>query len=128
MSKDTLRTFDDFWKLNPNGDKSDAMSVFGFYVDPISNSLFEYDIRSVNDLYDCYKEYVRFWKVKFGERDPKYISKKDDLRNIIDYIREDLFKQKFVLPTNSRDYYFFGNLTTKELQTIYDHFLKNTKL
>lgn len=110
-------TFDRIWELNPNGDKKmTQMSINGtMSIDHTFN---------LELLYKSYRQYLAFWQSKFGERDPKYVPGKDQLKTIADFVSERLYHNQYKLPRNNRDLYLYGKHKQEELQEYFDNFRK----
>lgn len=116
-----MKSVDELFALNPSGDKNELSSYLEDY------SLF-YPEENIDVIYDKYKEYQNWWMAKFGDRDPKYVGKNDQLRQIIDFLKDGMMRQDFVLPKTSRDYYYFGDMKHKEMAELYEEFKKANNL
>ena len=109
-------TFKDLWELNPSGNEKETKS----YGDSVIKTYGE----TYENLYWKYKEYFNYWNVKYGDRDPKYIKKSDELKDIMDFLQLGMRNQTFALPKTSRDYYYFGDITQKSLEEHHQLFVK----
>lgn len=111
--------FETIWELNPIGDKEAAERVFvlhatdggmGVYIDG-KPATAEY-IASV------YTAYINYWKQLYGKKDPKYISSKDRLLSLMEFLQDKEYRKSFQSFKTQRDVYLFRDLTDEEVNKI----------
>lgn len=107
-------TFDEIWNLNPVGDKEDAEGRIGQFMTMNGYSL--------QDIFSKYRQYLNWWQAKHGEKDPKFVGKKDELLPLMDFLMNGMMRQEFALPKTSRDWYFFGDSSAEYLEQAYEDF------
>jgi hypothetical protein len=103
-----MKSFEDLWSLNPNGTLEETRYN-------AENIVKTYGV-SYDDLYWKYKEYLNYWTVKYGDKDPKYLRKSDELKSISEFLQLGMRNQTFTLPKTSRDYYYFGDVPQKDYE------------
>jgi hypothetical protein len=121
-NKITQSELDKIRELNPLGDpylaKYDIENVIG-KIDTKGNPIdFDY-------IYNKYKEYIIWHGAKFVSTDEKYISKENKLRNISQFLEQQMYIQEFKTGSklDPRTNYIFGNINN--VKTKYDEIYKN---
>lgn len=101
----------EFFILNESGNPLSAWEYLMFLCSGDAGiSLDTPDGRKVSPSY-CktkYKQYVEWWNNKFGEKDPKYRKKEDDLMTIEDWFNKKGYMNSYKLAKTQRDQYIFG--------------------
>ena len=129
MASITLENFtNNFFQLNATGNPTECFS----YIADLCRNGTKPDGSQITYewLEEKYKEYFDYWNITFGSRDPKYISGKDKLMTIYDFMYNSKYKESFVIPLShfqDRDPYLFGNDDLKTLLAKVEVFTKQIK-
>jgi hypothetical protein len=117
MTKDDFKKL---WKLNPEGDYDKTSTIVNIHIN--SNGMGQGNVNgapvSFEIIYKAYKAYVEGWMRKFGKRDPKYVSNKDKLLSISDFMLEQMYRHSFEVIKTSRDIYLFKDFSDEEIEKL----------
>ena len=75
-----------------------------------------------------YEEYLRWWNMKFKNRDPRYIARNDEKFDFITFLLNNHFDKTYKIEKSERDRYIFGDYDPDELERALTFFLKKIGL
>jgi len=117
--------FEQMWALCPRGEKEAVYGGYRFFMEP-PEIIVDGELLTPEMLLERYRRYVRWWQASFGEREARYISRHDELKNIFEFIKAEMYNREFLLPKQSRDYYYFDSMDENQLRAEYERFRTDT--
>lgn len=117
MTKLKEITFEDLWKLNPSGDKEKCNEI-------VTNRLY-FSETTLEDLYRSYKDYLGWWNQQHGDKDPKYIGKANQLKDLYTFVSNDEYNNEWKSLKSNRDFYLYGDTEEEEIIKQYEAFKRS---
>lgn len=128
MSKATKEQFDKLWNINSNVNEGahNYENTFSLLNSILLFPRFTPDGKLVDfDL--IYKRYKLYYQVKTTTNegtDPKYIRKENRIKNIYEYLDDDLYNSVEKIPMTQRHFYFWGEHTEEDVSQLFSAFQK----
>jgi hypothetical protein len=106
------------WALNPAGDYRDTMTVISIEIGSQGNGLGLVNGQpiSANLIRKSYENYLNYWKQLYGRKDPRYISKDNQLKSIKDFVIAKDYTREYNTFRTPRDMYLFRDMSDDEIK------------
>lgn len=119
VSYPTIEQFkQELWDLTKKGDPNTEYH-FTLALMQQQEYIQEYDFDNTPVSYKLLKnkyiQYYNAWVAKYGSRDPKYISNKDEVASIGEFISQKRYMEIFT-NSNPKAFYLFGDIDFDELE------------
>lgn len=107
-----------FWALNPTGDYLDTKTIISIHIESKGNGLGLVNGMPITAklIHESYEAYLGYWKQLYGRKDPKYISKDNQLKTIGRFVTDMDYQRAFNSFQTSRDSYLFKNFTNEQIK------------
>ncbi len=111
-----------FYDLNPKGDVDQVAHSINMILSGTEKTNMGEDV-TFELICNKYKEYCDWWDSQYEGRDAQYISKNEKKKEPQDFLKEELYKQRFEIQKTGRDVYLFGSLKSNALKDLHKRFL-----
>ena len=105
----------ELWMLNPVGDEDSTIHTVNNILRTILHTS-DNTLLSIEVIIDRFRNYIEWWMVTYGTKDPKYIPEKQKLKTIAEWANDYDFNKTYEISKTARDYYLFGDLSTTEIK------------
>lgn len=122
----TIEEFRTYFNINPTGNIDLSFNEMNEILDikPAERDSNGFKV-TFELIVEKYQKYVDMWKKSKGARDPKYISKADELISPWDFLLKKKYLELFQEPKGKRERYLFGAMDEVELRSSLHDFLNS---
>lgn len=122
----TIEEYRKLFNINPSGDINLSYQEINKILDikPAERDTNGFKV-TFELIVEKYQKYVDIWKKTKGTRDPKYISKADELMSPWEFLLKKKYLELFQEPKGKRERYLFGNMDELELRSVLHDFLNS---